>query len=169
MLTSKQRAFLRGLANKIDATIQIGKGGISENSAALVSDALEKHELVKVHVLDNAFADPREVCKELADMTGAEPVQVIGGKFVLYRQSAENRRIYLDKLIVKAEPEQTKKSVKPGYKAKAARLKAIEEEQSKKKRIFQKKRRHGKTYRRPQGKKIQKCTFGIWRQIKAEV
>lgn len=151
MLTSKQRAFLRGLANKIDATIQIGKGGISENSAALVSDALEKHELVKVHVLDNAFADPREVCNELADMIGAEPVQVIGGKFVLYRQSEENRRIYLDKLIVKAEPEQTKKSVKPGYKAKAARLKAIEEEKKNKARRNEFFRKNGGTVRRTGG------------------
>ena len=84
-------------------------------------------------------------------MTGAEPVQVIGGKFVLYRQSAENRRIYLDKLIVKAEPEQTKKSVKPGYKAKAARLKAIEEEKKNKARRNEFFRKNGGTVRRTGG------------------
>lgn len=141
MLTSKQRAFLRGLANKIDATIQIGKGGVSDSNAALIADALEKHELVKVHVLDNSFAEPWDVCNELADMLGAEPVQVIGGKFVLYKQSVENHRIYPEKFMVKKNEVNTKKSVKPGYKAKAARLKAIEEKkknQEKRKEFFKK-------------------------------
>lgn len=132
MLTSKQRAFLRGLANKIESTIQIGKGGIGDNTISLVRDALEKHELVKVHVLDNAFLEPWDLCNELAEMVGAEPVQVIGGKFVLYKQSVENRRIYLDKLIVKADEGQAKKNIKPGYKAKAARIKAIEEKKKRK-------------------------------------
>ena len=119
MITGKQRAFLRGLANKIDATVQVGKGGINENMVALVSDSLEKHELVKVHVLENCMSDVTSVCHELSELTKAEEVQVIGSKFVLYRESAENKKIDLKNLVLKAE-KKPKKEVKPLYKAKEA-------------------------------------------------
>jgi len=103
MITSKQRAFLRSLANKLDATVQVGKGGINENMQKLVEDILEKKELVKVHVLENAFSDTRDVCRELATLVGAEEVQVIGSKFVLYKESRENKRIDINKLTVKKD------------------------------------------------------------------
>ena len=95
MITSKERAFLRSLANKIDATVQVGKGGINENMIALIRDILEKKELVKVHVLENSFSDVRDVCHELSSIINAEEVQVIGSKFVLYKESRENKRINL--------------------------------------------------------------------------
>ena len=110
---------MRGLANKIDATVQVGKGGINENMVALVSDSLEKHELVKVHVLENCMSDVTSVCHELSELTKAEEVQVIGSKFVLYRESAENKKIDLKNLVLKAE-KKPKKEVKPLYKAKEA-------------------------------------------------
>ena len=129
MITSKQRAYLRGMANTIEPLFQIGKGGIGENLVSVVNDALEKHEIVKIHVLENAFSDTRDICRELSELTRSEPVQVIGSRFVLYRQSAENRRIYLDKLIVKADaPKKNEKKVKPAYKAKAAYFKSLEAE-----------------------------------------
>ena len=132
-ITTKQRAFLRGLANKIDATFQIGKGGINENMVTTAKNALEKNELVKFHVLENCFDDVRGVCDEMAERTGAVGVQVIGRRFVLYKPSAENRRIDLKNLVVR-EPKQPAKTVKPLYKAKEnARRKRKE------KRIFQKK------------------------------
>ncbi len=95
MLNSKERAYLRSLSNKLDAIFQIGKGGINENQLRQIDDALEKRELVKVHVLENSFLDTREVCNEVADALGADPVQVIGKKFIIYKESKENKTIDL--------------------------------------------------------------------------
>ncbi len=143
MITSKQRAFLRSLANKIQATVQIGKGGINDNMLTLIEDTLEKHELVKVHVLENSFSDPRDLCREVASLVGAEEVQVIGNKFVLYKQSKENKKIDIKTLTVKQNAEQ-KKQVKPLYKAKAKAAKEkkrLLEEKEKRNRFFKAQRR----------------------------
>lgn len=95
LLTSKQRAYLRGLSNKIECIFQIGKGGINANQLKQIEDALEKRELVKVHVLENSFLDVRTVCNEVADAIGAEPVQVIGKKFIIYKESKDYKTIDL--------------------------------------------------------------------------
>lgn len=95
MLTSKQRAYLRSLSNKLEPIFQVGKGGVNDNQLKQIDDALEKRELVKVHVLENALLDTRSVCNEVADALGAEPVQVIGKKFIIYKESKENKRIDL--------------------------------------------------------------------------
>ena len=87
MITSKQRAKLRSLANSVPALYQVGKDGITENMLRQFADALEAKELIKVHVLDNSLMDTREAANEVADAIGAEPVQVIGSKFVLYKRS----------------------------------------------------------------------------------
>ena len=84
MLTSKQRATLRGIASTYETIFQIGKGGISETLIQQVKDALRKRELIKLHVLDNCPMDAREAAAELAEATGAEVVQVIGSRFVLF-------------------------------------------------------------------------------------
>lgn len=84
MLTSKQRATLRGIASTYETIFQIGKGGISETLIQQVKDALRKRELIKLHVLDNCPMDAREAAAELAETTGAEVVQVIGSRFVLF-------------------------------------------------------------------------------------
>ncbi len=99
MITSKQRAYLRSLANGVPAILQIGKEGISQNLIKQLDDALEARELVKSHVLESAPVTPREACTELALILSAEPVQVIGGKFVLYRAAREKdkRQIELPK------------------------------------------------------------------------
>lgn len=87
-LTSKQRAQLRGLANSIDTIIQIGKDGIGENLIKQADDALEARELIKGKVLDNNLDyDARTAAEELARATRSEVVQVIGTKFVLYRET----------------------------------------------------------------------------------
>lgn len=93
MITSKQRAKLRSLANSVPALYQVGKDGITENMLRQFSDALEAKELIKVHVLDNSLMDTREAANEVADAIGAEPVQVIGSKFVLYKKSKNNPTI----------------------------------------------------------------------------
>ncbi len=95
MLTSKERAYLRGRANSIDPIFQIGKGGINENQLKQINDALEKRELVKIHVLENSFLSTRAVCDEVAALLGAEPVQAIGKKFVIYKESKDNKTIDL--------------------------------------------------------------------------
>ncbi|WP_294474204.1 ribosome assembly RNA-binding protein YhbY [uncultured Intestinimonas sp.] len=86
-LTSKQRAQLRGLANRIDTILQVGKDGLKENLVKQADGALEARELIKGRVLENAMLTPRETAEALASATRSEVVQVIGTKFVLYRQS----------------------------------------------------------------------------------
>lgn len=97
MLNSRQRAQLRGLANHLNATFQIGKSGIGENMVAQINDALEMHEIVKIHVLENSPLEVREACGQMAELTGADPVQVIGRKFIIYKKSEENPQIVLVK------------------------------------------------------------------------
>ncbi|MBR7184329.1 MAG: ribosome assembly RNA-binding protein YhbY [Clostridia bacterium] len=93
MLTSKQRAHLRALANPIDTIMQVGKGGITDNLIATVSDALEARELIKLRVLENSDESPRSAAEALAEATGADVVSVIGTRFVLWRASKDNPRI----------------------------------------------------------------------------
>jgi RNA-binding protein len=95
MLTSKQRAYLRGLANTLEPVLIIGKGGLNDNMMTDIDAALEARELIKIKILNNSMAEPKEVSIEIADRIGADVVQVIGGKFVLYKQSRENRSIEL--------------------------------------------------------------------------
>ena len=85
-LTSKQRAQLRGIANSIDTIVHIGKDGITENLVKQADDALEAREIIKCRVLENSLLTAREACDELSRLTRSEQVQVIGSKFVLYRQ-----------------------------------------------------------------------------------
>lgn len=95
MLTSKQRAYLRGLANTETAIMQIGKSGVGENLIKTVSDALEARELIKLTVLENCITSQRETAEELAAATGADVVGVVGRKIILYRESVNNKRIEL--------------------------------------------------------------------------
>ncbi|MBQ9112244.1 MAG: ribosome assembly RNA-binding protein YhbY [Clostridia bacterium] len=95
MLTSKQRAYLRGLANRETAIMQIGKGGVGENLVKTVSDALEARELIKLTVLENSMESPKEVANALADATHSDVVGVVGRKIILYRESVNNKRIEL--------------------------------------------------------------------------
>ena len=97
-LTSKQRAQLRALANGIDTILIVGKDGISDNLVTQANDALESRELVKGKVLETCEYTPREICDMLSKFTRSEPVQVIGSKFVLYRQS--HRKDKKDKIVL---------------------------------------------------------------------
>ena len=95
MITTKQRAYLRGLANKEDAIIQIGKNGIGDNLLKTVSDALEARELVKLTIMETVEESPKELMALLTEALGCEAVQVIGRKLVLYGESKENKKIVL--------------------------------------------------------------------------
>ena len=96
MLNGKQRAALRREAHGIPALYQIGKDGITENVIKQFDDALEARELIKVHVLENSLLDTRETADEIAARLGADTVQTIGSKFILYRRSKDNPRIVLE-------------------------------------------------------------------------
>ncbi|TYQ16336.1 UNVERIFIED_CONTAM: RNA-binding protein [Acetivibrio alkalicellulosi] len=95
MLTGKQRSYLRSLANGIDSIFQVGKGGINDNMIKQFNEALEARELIKVTVLKSALIKTRDVCEEAANLTEADIVQVIGNKFVLYKESKENKVIII--------------------------------------------------------------------------
>ncbi len=89
-MTSKERAYLRGIAAGIDTIYQVGKGGIGEESLKGISDALEARELIKVKVLETCPYTAKEAANEFAEALGAEVVGVVGRKFILYRLSERN-------------------------------------------------------------------------------
>ena len=96
MLTSKQRANLRSMANTMETILYIGKDGITENTVKEAYDALEARELIKCAVQQNCDLSAREALNELCAELGAEPIQCIGRRFVMYRPSKENPRIVLE-------------------------------------------------------------------------
>ncbi len=97
MITSKQRAQLKGLANRMDTILQVGKGGIADQLVTQVSDALRARELIKMRALETAPLSSREAAEALAEACGAEVVQVIGSKFILYKRNPEEPKIELVK------------------------------------------------------------------------
>ena len=97
MLTSKQRAQLRALANPIETILQVGKAGVGEQLIKQVDDALTARELIKLRVLETAPGSVREIAEELAQATNADVVQTIGTRFVLYRRNNKKPVIELVK------------------------------------------------------------------------
>lgn len=94
-MTSKQRAYLKGLAMKQNSIFQIGKSGLTPDFTAGIDEALEARELIKLTVLKNCMNEPKEIALILSDRTQSEIVQVIGRKIVLYRESKEKKQIQL--------------------------------------------------------------------------
>lgn len=98
-MTTKQRAYLKGLAMNIDPIFQLGKGGLTTEYLEGVEEALEARELIKINVLKNCLDEPKELAYAIAENTLSEVVQVIGRKIVLYREARqpEKRKIVLPK------------------------------------------------------------------------
>ena len=94
-LTGKQRARLRSMANTLPVVLYIGKDGITDATVKEAWDALEARELIKCSVQRGAPFDAREACQTLCGRVHAEPVQCIGNKFSIYRESRENPVITL--------------------------------------------------------------------------
>lgn len=94
-LTGKQKRHLRALAHHLQPIFQVGKGGMNNQLARHIDEALEVRELIKVSVLNNSVEDPREIGAELAEQTGSALVQVIGKTMVFYRPSKEKPVIEL--------------------------------------------------------------------------
>lgn len=94
-MTSKQRAYLKGLAMTMDPIFQIGKASLTPEIVEAVSEALEARELIKISVLKNCIDDPREIAETMAERTHSQVVQIIGKKIVLYRESKNKKKIVL--------------------------------------------------------------------------
>ncbi len=92
-LTSKQRSYLKSLAQKTEAIFQIGKNGLTPEVTEAITLALEARELVKISVLQNCLEDPKEMSNILAERTQSVVVQVIGKKIVLYKAAKKNPKI----------------------------------------------------------------------------
>lgn len=91
-MTSKQRAYLKGLAMTQDAILQIGKSSLTPEVTASVAEALEARELVKINVLQNCMDDTRALAQTLAERTHSQVVQVIGKKIVLYKEGKDDKK-----------------------------------------------------------------------------
>ncbi len=97
MLNSRQRAQLRAMANDMETILQIGKSGILETTVKQVKDALEARELIKLRVLETCPTNARKTANALSEQTESDVVQVIGSRFILYKESKNNKTIKLVK------------------------------------------------------------------------
>ena len=91
-MTSKQRAYLKGLAMNVDPIHQIGKSSLTPENTKSVAEALEARELIKISVLQNCMDDPKAMAQILAERTGSQVVQVIGKKIVLYKEGKKDKK-----------------------------------------------------------------------------
>ena len=96
-MTSKERAYLRGLANTIEAIFQVGKSGVSQVLLEQLDNALEARELIKITVLETAPGSAKELAEEIAIGTNSTVVQTVGNKITLFRQKKKNSKITLPK------------------------------------------------------------------------
>ncbi len=132
MLTSKQRAELRGQATTIDTTLMVGKGGVTEAVIAEAENQLNTRELVKGKVLEGAMMTPREVCDELCEATGAEGIGVIGTKFVIYRfsEKLQAERNQTGRAKRKETPTGKKNPVRKGAQARRQAARKVREQRN---------------------------------------
>ncbi len=132
MLTSKERAELRGRATTIDTTLMVGKGGVTEALIAEAENQLDTRELVKGKVLEGAMMTPREVCDEICEATGAECVGVIGTKFVIYRfsQKLQAQRNHTGRAKRKETPAGKQNPVRKGAQARRQAARKVREQRN---------------------------------------
>lgn len=96
-MNGKQRAFLRKIAHDMEPIFQVGKGGVTPELTKAVGEALNKRELIKVTILKNCMEDVRDVAEMIASRTHADVIQVIGRRFVLYKENSDDPQIVLPK------------------------------------------------------------------------
>ena len=94
MLTGKQRAYLKSLAVELEPSVYIGKNELTDSVLKEMDDYLKAHEMVKVKLQENVEISPKDAANEAAEKLGAEYVQAIGRRFVLYRENPENKQIF---------------------------------------------------------------------------
>ena len=132
MLTSKERADLRGQATTLDTTLMVGKGGVTDAVIAEAENQLITRELVKGKVLEGAMMSPREVCDEICEATGAEGVGVIGTKFIIYRfsEKLQAERNQTGRAKRKDTPAGKKNPVRKGAQARRQAAKKVREQRN---------------------------------------
>lgn len=91
-MTSKQRAYLKGLAMTMDPIFQIGKSSMTPELTKALNEALDARELIKVNVLQNCADDPKEIAQVVSERTRSQVVQVIGKKIVLYKEGKDDKK-----------------------------------------------------------------------------
>lgn len=96
-MTSKQRAYLKGLAMNIEPVLQIGKSCLTPEVTEAVAEAFNTRELIKIAILKNCMDDPKEIASMLSERTSSQVVQVIGKKIVLYKENKNHKKIELPK------------------------------------------------------------------------
>lgn len=96
-MTSKERAYLKGLAMNMDPILNIGKNSVTPELIVSVEEAIAKRELIKIGVLKNCLDDPREIANTIAERSKSQVVQVIGKKIILYKKNIKNPKIELPK------------------------------------------------------------------------
>lgn len=139
-MTSKERAALRAQANTLEPVFHIGKGGISETLIKETADVLRKRELIKIKILlDTAPGTPRELADALAEATGSEVVQLVGGCIILYKENPE-----LDK--ESGKPVKKKKPAKKAQSKPLSKVKAKRAAEERRKRTEKAIVRNRKTY-----------------------
>ena len=137
-MTGKERAAFRAQANSLEPLFQIGKGGMSDALIEQVADALRKRELIKIKVLlESAPETPREFADKLAEATGSEVIQVVGGSIVFYKENPDLGKETKKKPAKKGKPLSRVKAKR----AAAAKREAAEKKQ--KKYFYAKKRTYG--------------------------
>lgn len=97
-MTSKQRAYLKSLANGLEPIFQVGKSSLTPEFTEAVNEAFNTRELLKIAVLKNCIDDPKEIAVVISERTHSQVVQVIGKKIILYRPDKKNPKILLDKI-----------------------------------------------------------------------
>ncbi len=131
MLTSKQRAELRSEANTLETTLMVGKGGVTENVLSEAKTQLEARELVKGRVLETALMTAREVSDEICEALGADGVQCVGSKFVIYRRSEKKAQE-----AAKAARAELKKKANPVRRGAQERRRKAREERERRNEYF---------------------------------
>ncbi len=97
-MTSKQRTYLKSLANSLEPIFQVGKSSLTPEFTEAISEAFNTRELLKIAVLKNCIDDPKEIAAVVAERTHSQVVQVIGKKIILYKPDKKNPKIMLDKI-----------------------------------------------------------------------
>ena len=127
-MTSKERAVLRGKANELDTTLMVGKEGVSETLLEEASRQLDARELIKGKVLENALLSAREVSDALCEALGAEGIQVVGNKFVIYRFS--EKKAQQEKAALKAKAKKKVNPVRAGMQKRRKQAKEAREQRN---------------------------------------
>lgn len=131
MLTSKERAELRAQANTLDTTLMVGKDGVTENILTEAKTQLEARELVKGRVLETALLSAREASDAICEAIGAEGVQCIGSKFVIYKRSQKKAQE-----AARLAREEKKKKANPVRRGAQERRRKAKEEREKRNEYF---------------------------------